>query len=108
MNSGLAIRIRPRHLAVSVDFQGAVGQLKAKIQKRAGSLWLGGKYIHTRFAQVEEDSLNAASVGKRECHGSLHRHTICATPFAIEQGSHSAQACPGFIVGERLVEYEIG
>src|SRR4029077_13839476 len=46
VNSRLTVRVCPGHLHVGVEFKTTVGQLKAEIEQRSGSLRFGCKNIH--------------------------------------------------------------
>src|SRR5271168_4652289 len=106
--SGWAVWVRPGYLPVRLNFKTVVGQLEAEIQERSDGLRFGRENVHAVFAQVQENALGLAAIGQNEVRRSLHGNAVGKAPLTIQQGGHRPQAGPSCVIGERLVQNEVG
>ena len=84
LNTSLPVGISPRNLATRLQFESAVGKLKAELEQRARNLRFGGQDVHAGFGKIEQDAVKFARVRKGDLDRCLHWNANGATAFAAQ------------------------
>src|SRR5437868_755937 len=90
-----------------VDLDRAIRQLEAKSEQSSRGLCLGGEHIHAGFRNVEQDTIQLASVGKRDFNGRLYWNAESSAALATEKTGRRSQTNLGRLLGERFVQHEM-